>query len=317
MHNKKILAIPLILITFLPIELQAQVVNKVVAVVNEEIVTRQDVDQLLSVLYAQEVQAHDREGLLQKMEELKKDILKRIIEDKLILSRAKELGVKVTEIETDDKLEQVKSGFPSEEAFYDMLETQGITVANLKDRYRDQIMMKKLVDFEIRSKVSILPSDIAEYYQKYREEFKQEEKRRVRHVLIKAKDEVELELARVEIARVYEALKEGASFAELAKEYSQGPHRAEGGDMGYVSHGEMLGELDEAILALKPGEFSEPVKSNIGYHIFKVTEIRDLGYFGLEEVQPAIKKMLYHKEFKKKLKGWVDDLKKEAYIDIK
>ena len=295
----------------------AQVINKVVAIVNDEVITRQDVDQLLSVLYAQYVQAYKADELLEKMEEAKKDILRQIIEDKLILSRAKELDVKVRDEEVNDKLEYIKSGFPSEKDFYNMLETQGITVANLKDRYRDQIMMKKLVDFEIGSRVTVLPSEITKYYEANRREFRQAEKYRVRHILIKIGDDVTSELARVEIERIYNKLKAGRDFAELAKEYSEGPNKEQGGDMGYIGRGEMLEELDEAIFALNIGEFSKPVESQIGYHVFKVEDIEHLGYLSLEDVQKDIKMMLFQAKFREKLDKWLAELSAKAYISIK
>lgn len=317
MHVIKILIISVTLATFPSFAVYAQMVNRVVAVVNEEIITQQDINQLLAVLYAQHVQSYKGDELLQKMEGLKKDILKQMIEDKLILSRAKELGVRVREEEVDSKLEYVKSGFSSEEAFYNMLKTQGITIANLKDRYKDQIRMKKLVDFETKSKASILPSEISEYYEKHREEFMQEENRKVKHILIKAKGEVSFELARVEVTRVYASLKEGVDFAKLAREHSHGPNRVEGGDMGYIGRGEMLDELDRAIFSLNLGEYSEPIKSDIGYHIFKVEDIKNSGYFSLEDVHPVIKKILFQDKFKKKLNEWLEELRQEAYIDIK
>ncbi len=296
---------------------EAQVVNKVVAVVNDEIISQQDVDQLLGVLYAQYVQSYKGDELLNKMEEIKKDILRQMIEDKLILSRAKELNIKVTEKEINGKLERIKGDFPSEEKFYNMLETQGITVGNLKDRYRDQTMMRKLVEFEIKSRVDVLPSEITEYYEKHREEFKQDEEYKVRHILIKAKDDVEFELAKVEIGDIHNKLKQGSDFAQLAKEYSQGPNKDNGGDMGYVERGEMLDELNEVIFALRLGEFSMPVKTQIGYHILKVEDVKGFGYFSLEDVQRSIKEMLLQKKFKERLDEWIAKLRSKAYISIK
>jgi len=116
---------------------QAETINKFVAIVNDEVITQQDIDQLLAVLYAQYSQEYKGDELLQKMEQVKKDILNQVIEDKLVLSRAKELNIKVTESEISERLDYIKNGFSSEEEFYKTLETQGITIANLKDRYRD------------------------------------------------------------------------------------------------------------------------------------------------------------------------------------
>jgi len=317
LNFKKVVFLVLFLMQVVCCEAGAQLVNKVVAVVNDEVITQQDVDQLLSVLYAQYVQAYKGDELLKKMEEVKKDLLRQMIEDKLILSHAKELDVRVTSEEINDKLERIKVGFPSEKDFYNMLETQGITVASLKDRYRDQIMMKKLVDFEIRSRATVLPSEITEYYEKHRRKFRHGEEYKVRHILIKAGGDMDFALAKIEMSRLHNKLKNGKDFAGLAKEYSQGPNKEQGGDMGYIKQGEMLKELEDAIFSLGVGDFSEPIKSEVGYHIFKVEDVKNLGYFSLEDVQKDIKVMLFQKKFREKLDEWIAELSKEAYISIK
>lgn len=316
--GKKIFGILfLALMIVFPAYVYAQVVNKVAAVVNDEIITQQDVDQLKAVLYAQYVQEYQGEELLKKMEELDKDLLKQMIDDKLILSRAKELSIRVSDEEINDRLKYIKNNFPSEQAFNETLETQGITVANLKDRYRDQILMKKVVELEIKSRVSVLPSEIAKYYEGHRTEFKRDEKYRVRHILIKASDDVGLELAKVEIDDIYNKLKQGYDFSELAKEYSQDPNKEAGGDMGYIKPGEMLEELEQVIFSLKPGEFSEPLRTNIGYHILKVEDVMNSGYLSLEDVKADIEAFLFQKKLKEKLEEWLAGLRSKAYISIK
>ena len=296
---------------------QAVTINKFVAIVNDEVITQQDVDQLLGVLYAQYSQEHKGDELLQKMEQVKKDILNQIIEDKLVLSRAKELGIKVAESEISERLDYIKNGFPSEDKFYDALNTQGVTIANLKDRYRDQIMMKKLVDYEVKSKISVLPSEISAYYEKHRSQFREGDKCRVKNILIKAKDEVSFELAKVEIDNIYSKLKAGENFDDIAMQYSQGPNAEKGGDMGYIEKGQMLEALDNAIFKLKLGEFSESVKSEIGYHIFKAEDIRYGKQPSLEDSQNDIQMTLFQEKFKANVDEWLSGLKKKAYICIK
>ncbi|MBU1006900.1 MAG: peptidylprolyl isomerase [Candidatus Omnitrophica bacterium] len=295
----------------------AQTVNKIVAVVNEEVVTQQDVDQLKTILYAQYAQEFKGNDLLKKMREVEGDLLRQIIEDKLVLSRAKELNVRATDNEIEDKLKLIKSSFPSDEVFNETLMSQGVTVADLKDRYRDQIIMRKIVEFGVKSKVSVLPSDVTKYYEDHRQEFKIDEKYKVRHILIKADSDVDAELAKVETGDIYDDIVRGRDFAELAKEYSQGPHKEQGGDMGYLSRGTMLKELDDAIFLLKPGEFSPPIRSDLGYHIFKVEDATNSGYMSLDGAKQDIEKILFQKKFKEKLDEWLSELKAKAYISIK
>jgi len=128
---------------------------------------------------------------------------------------------------------------------------------------------------------------------------------------------VDFELAKVEIENIYAMLGKGKDFAGLARLYSQGPNKDRGGDMGFIGKGEMLKELDQVIFNLKPGEFSKPIKSNIGYHILKIGDITHSGYLPLEDVQGNIKARLFQKKFKEKLNEWLGELRAEAYISIK
>ncbi len=251
------------------------------------------------------------------MEEVKKNILNQIIEDKLILSRARALDIKVADSEINEKLDYIKKGFPSEDEFYKTLETQDVTVGTLKDRYRDQLLMKKIVDMEVKSRVSVLPSEINDYYEKHKEEFKRDEKYKVKNILIKATDEVSLELAKVEIDDIYNKLKEGQDFDELAKQKSQGPNAENGGDLGYIERGRMLEGLDDAIFKLKPGEFSGPIKSEIGYHVFKVEDIQYGRHLALDEVKKDIELLLFKEKFVVEIGKWINGLKSKAYISIK
>ncbi|MFA5389717.1 MAG: peptidylprolyl isomerase [Candidatus Omnitrophota bacterium] len=313
----RITAVLLITLAVPVLAVCAGTINKFVAVVNDEVITQQDVDQLLAVLYAQYTQEYKGDDLLRKMEEAKKDILNQIIEDKLVLSRAKELDIKVSDSEIDERMEYIKKGFPSEQEFYKTLETQGVTVANLKERYKDQIMMKKLVDYEVRSKISVLPSEISDYYEKYKDRFRSADKYRIKNIVIKARDNVGLELAKVEIENVHKKLSEGGDFDELARQYSQGPNAEKGGDMGYVERGQMLEVLDSAISKLNKGEFSAPVQSEIGYHILKVEDVEYGSHAALEDVQKDIQMALFQDKFKNKVQEWLSGLKDKAYISIK
>jgi len=307
------------LVTFLlmPLSSEAQIINKVVAVVNDEVITQQDINQLLAVLYAQYVHDYKGDELLKKMEGVKKDILRQVVEDKLVLSRAKELDTRVVEEEIEERLEYIKSGFDSEDAFFKTLEDQGITVADLKERYKDQIMMKKIVDFEIKSKITVQPSEVTAYYEGHKSEFERGKGYKTRHILIKADNLVSFELARVEMYDIFDKLRRGEDFSELAKKYSQGPNKDEGGDMGYVGPGEMLKEIDDVLFKLKEGQFSGPIRSEIGYHLLKVEDIKDFGLLKLEDVQKDIKVMLFQQKFQEKLNGWLTGLKDKAYISIK
>ena len=112
-------------------------------------------------------------------------------------------------------------------------------------------------------------------------------------------------------------LKEGKSFEEIAKSYSEGAEAKEGGDMGWVEKGQLLGEIDEKVFALNEGETTTPIMSSLGYHIFKVVEKEKFSVRPLVEVRDKIIDIIFREKLTQKLEGWITNLKKHAYISIR
>lgn len=143
------------------------------------------------------------------------------------------------------------------------------------------------------------------------------EQAEVRHILITPNEVRDQDQARELINQIYERLKAGADFAELAREYSDDPGSgASGGDLGWVSPGDMVPEFEQAMDATPAGELSTPVRSQFGWHVLQVTDRReaDIG----EEVQRnQVRQMLYGRRFEEELPIWLRKIRSEAYVDIK
>lgn len=139
----------------------------------------------------------------------------------------------------------------------------------------------------------------------------------VRHILITPNEVRDQDQARELINQIYERLKAGADFAELAREYSDDPGSgASGGDLGWVSPGDMVPEFEQAMDVTPTGELSTPVRSQFGWHVLQVTDRReaDIG----EEVQRnQVRQMLYGRRFEEELPIWLRKIRSEAYVDIK
>jgi parvulin-like peptidyl-prolyl isomerase len=112
-------------------------------------------------------------------------------------------------------------------------------------------------------------------------------------------------------------LKAGEDFAELAKQYSEGPNASEGGSMGYVKKGDLLPDIESVVFNMKDGEVSDIIHTKLGYHIFKVDERRERQTLGLAEVKREVEEGVYREKVKDKIKDWVGNLKKNAYISFK
>jgi peptidyl-prolyl cis-trans isomerase SurA len=143
------------------------------------------------------------------------------------------------------------------------------------------------------------------------------EQAKVRHILIQTNEVRDEDQAKELIDKLYERIVAGADFAELAKEFSDDPGSgAGGGDLGWVSPGDMVPEFESTMASTETGKYSQPIRSQFGWHILEVTERRktDIG----EEVQRnQVRQMLYSRRFDEELPIWLRKIRSEAYVDIK
>lgn len=307
-----------VLVLFLMQPLLAQTIDRIIAVVNEEIITQADVDKVLAAIEAEYKSVYpDPQQLEQRLKEVKENIIKQMIEEKLILSEAKKLGLSVADEIVQGRIEQLKENFSSVQEFEAALAVEGLTLKELRDRFNEQEIMKKAVEYFVRSKVKIGLAEIKQYYQVHQKEIVRPERVKAKSIFIRADEPSDQFEALEKMKIIFERLKRGEDFAALAKECSQGAMAEEGGDLGFIEKGQLMQEIDEAIFALNPGEFTHVLKAPHGYRIFKVIEKEPAEPLSFSEVQDLIKDMLYKQEFAETFKRWIDELKQSSYIVIK
>ncbi len=295
---------------------ETEVIERILAVVNDEIVTEQDISMVMAPVTAQYRTMYSGQELEDRLAAARQDFLTKVIEDKLILSEAKRRLVIVKDSEVDEMVAEVRNKFPSREVFLNAIEEQGMTEKKLWNRFRDQLLSQKLVGYEVKSKVSVSPGEVSEYYKAHPEEFAQGDRARLEHILIRTASRTD-EDARALAEKIVADTRAGQDFSELAKTYSEGAEAKEGGVMGWMEKGKMVGEIDDKIFALETGGITDAIKSAIGYHIFKVTERQQSSVRPLAEVRDKIQDLLFKGKLKKRLDGWIQELKKDAYISIR
>jgi parvulin-like peptidyl-prolyl isomerase len=307
------------IILFFNSYLNAEIVDGIVAVVNNDVITQAELNAILVPIYSQYKSTYSDEELVKKIDEAKKSIIYQLIEDRLILQEAQKIGITVSDEEVDEKLTQIKSQFASNEEFRSALDSQGLTVNDLKEKYREQIMIQKMINREVRSRVSITPTEVALYYEKNKADFETPEQVKVLTIMIRKEgDDPEASAESLKKIKMVELkIAEGEDFSKLAREYSQDPSAVDGGDMGYISRGQMMKKIDEVIFTLKPGEVSETIETPIGYHIFKIIDIRQPGTEPFEEARLQIENFLFQEKAKERFNEWMNELKENAYISVK
>ncbi len=294
----------------------AEVVERILAVVNDEIITEQDLQLMMAPVVSQYRTTYTGTEFEDKIKEARRDFLQKIIEDRLVLSEAKKKQVVIADAEVDEMMTDVRNKFPSREVFLKAIEDQGLTEKKLWNRFRDQLMTQRLVAYEVKSRVSVSPGEISQYYKNHSEEFSQGERIKLRQILVREGARSE-EDAKAFADSLAAQLNEGKSFEELAKAYSEGSEAKEGGDMGWVEKGQLLGDIDRAVFSLNQGEHTEPIKSSLGFHLFQVVEKQTASLKPLTETREDIQDKLFKQKLKWRLDSWIESLKKSAYISIR
>ena len=298
---------------FTACEAGAATVNRVLAVVNEDVITEADVtSHVQALLNDQEGQAPQETGSM----EMHQAVLRRLIEQRLMLQEAKRSGTSVSPDEISRRVEEIRKRFASEEEFQRSLAESGIWEEQLKEQIRDQLAIQAIIDAKVRATITVSPQEVAQELDRHPELAKSGDRVRASHILIRVSEHRAEEQARALIAEVHRQLTGGAELSALAKRYSEDPHAAGGGMMGWVAQGELLPELDAALFSLKPGELSAPIQTRLGFHLVRVEERKSATNLSIMEANRSIYQRLYQEKFAQAFGRWLNGLKHRAYIEI-
>ena len=247
-------------------------------------------------------------------------VLDQMIGYKLLVQESAARKLSVPEAELTARVAQIRSQFPTEEAFNQALAQQKLTVDQLKADARTEILVTNLLKAEVDPKVAVKPEQVNEFYQKNPDKFQQGERVRASHILIsipQGADAAAKAKAKAKAEGVLKDLKAGKDFATLAKANSDDPGSgAKGGDLDFFEKGQMVGPFDQAAFTLKPGETSELVETQFGYHIIKVTEKQASRTVPLADVREQIQQYLDNQNRQTVTETFVDSLKAKGKVEI-
>ncbi len=282
----------------------------IIAVVNDEVITFKDLQDYIRQTYASMAAQGVPEDKAQAMlTELQNNGLKQLIEDKLMLSRANEIGIEVREKLVDDRMEEIKAKYASEEVFLNALIKNGANITDLRNKILEQLKIKYLIDHEVKSKVFVNPQEVTEFYEQNKEGFRKS--RRVNLDSIYVTFISEKEAARARAREAVALVKEGVDFAEVAKRYS------DASSLGIVEEGQLLPEVEKVVFSLRPDQVSDPVETDQGIFIFKLKGEIPSQVAELKEVKDRIYELLFRKKFQERFEQWLDKLHQKAYVEIK
>jgi peptidyl-prolyl cis-trans isomerase SurA len=313
--NQTFLTILLFLIFLMSDIAIAKVFDRIVAKVNSEIITLSSVNERVELL-----KQKMREDYHGGEEEILDEALNAIVEEKLQLQEAKKKGLEVDDSAVEAAVNDIeqKNGL-QEGQLATMLESEGRSMESYKNHIRDQILVSKVVRFELGSRVNISERKITKYYHNNQKDFWEPAKVRVRHILILTEEGLSADKKKEKYLLVKNILREikgGRDFAAAAKEYSEDISASEGGDVGFIEKGKMVPEFENAVYRMKEGAISDIVETEYGYHIIKVDKVLAGRTLPLKDVKNKIKFILSSKKQKSAYEEWMDELKKSAFVEI-
>jgi peptidyl-prolyl cis-trans isomerase SurA len=299
------------------------------------IVTRADLRRSREQLLAESRQP-DSSGLGPDTKGREQDLLRDLIDQQLLLQKGEELAISA-DTEVVKRLDELRKQMHAEsmEDLEKAAQAQGVSWEEFKQNMRNSIISQRVISQEVGGHITVSQQEIQQFYDQHKAEMERPEQVRMSEILISTQKEPAVKTekgqevlpvapsqevvaaARAKADKVYDLLKKGGKFEDLAKQYSDGPTAAAGGDLEYFKRGTLSKELEERVFAMDPSGYTEPVRTNQGWVILKITEHQTPGIPPLKEVENRVQEQIYMTKMQPSLRDYLTKLREDAYIDIK
>ncbi len=307
----------LVILTGLPPVQGADAPKDQVALVNGTVITRQELESEIT-LAKNRMAAQGQPMTEETTKKISEQILNQLIDMELLLQESRKQKVEATDASVSEYVEKFKARFETTEAYEKALKELNVSEADLKQKTKKGLTIQALIEKQVISKINISDADSRSFYDSNPQYFKQPEQVQARHILIKTgekDDKAQQEKALEKIKQVQKEVKAGGDFAALAKKYSEGPSGKNGGDLGYFGRGQMVKPFEDAAFGLEPGQTSDIVKTQFGYHLITVTGKKAASTTPYEEVKEKIGSHLKQQKTTESVKVYIESLKKDAKIE--
>ena len=294
------------------------VVEDVIVRINDQIINRSDLERSLQQLGTenQQNQANPQEST-----DRQKNLLRDMIDQQLLLSRAKEMGLNA-DAEVIRRLDDIRkqNRLDSMEDLEKAARQQGVSFEDFKANIKNGILTQQVVRDEVGRHLQATQGQEQVYYNAHKDEFTQPEQIHLSEILVPtppdATDAVVAQ-AQAKAEDINAKIKAGGKFDDLAKTYSGGPTASQGGDLGLFKRGALAKVLEDQTFSLPAGGVTAPIRTRQGFVILKVTERQEAGVPQLKDIEPQIQEAMYMQAMQPALRTYLTKLREEAYIDIK
>lgn len=297
------------------------VIDRIVAIVNDDVIALTDLEE--EIAERTRLMGATGKSPVGDREEraLDRHVLSNMVEKSLQLQAAKKRGIGVGSDEIKTALDDIKkkNRFPNDAALEHALAAEGLTLPKYTEELRKRLTVLKMVDRDVKSGIVLQDDEVRAYYDAHKEVFALPSEIRLRQIFVATPAEAPesaRSTARKKIERILLQLKAGNDFAETARQESEGPEKAQGGEMGVFHPGELLPEIEAAVKPLEAGQISGVVETPIGFHLVSV-ESKTSPVMPFDEVKKDVENILYQEKTEENLRRWMLDLRAEGFVDIR
>jgi peptidyl-prolyl cis-trans isomerase SurA len=296
-------------------------VERIVAVVNNDIITYLEVQEAMSPYEAQiKAVGYDPEKEQQMLYSVRSDVVEKLVDEKIIDQEIKRYKISVSDQDIDSDIERIKkSKMWSDEEFRKALEYEGMTIESYRESLKANALRAKLLNTVVRANIVITKEDVTAYYESNIEKYQGELKYHLRNIIMRVLEDTgtaEKGSVLEKMKNIEAALENGASFESLARQYSESVLAKNGGDLGVLAYKDFSSQLKEALEGLSIGDYTAVLDTDQGYQIFYIEDILKENEMPLEEVYSEIENTLYTELSEKAFKDWLKTLRETSHIKI-
>ena len=291
----------------------ARIVERIIARVNNEVITQRQYEQEQTKLREQLAEQYSGAELEAQVKAQSKNLLRDLIDQSLMVQKAKDDDINV-ETDVVKQLDDIrkKNNLATLEDLETEVEKQGLNYEDFKDQIRRNLLMREVIGREVGSRIQMSREDARKFYEEHKKEFESPGMVHLAQILIsteKRKPEEAEKRANEALAE----LKAGQRFAEVAKKYSDGPGAEQGGDVGLMKEGSLASDVAGVVAKLDVNEFTNPIQTKFGYIILKLQERYSPGIPKFEEVEQRVNEVLYDQKMEPRLREYLSQLRKESW----
>lgn len=268
------------------------------------------------------LQQYYQQGQMPSEDELvniRQSALQKLIDLELLFQDSKKVGFTVEPAVIDMQLSKFKKQFGNEESYLKALSTLSMSEEDLRMQFSKNLIIQEFIDQKIKPAVTVSEKETSAFYNSNKEKFVQPEQVRARHILIMAKETdsaADKERKREKLVKIKKQIEGGEDFAAMAKRFSEGPSNVKGGDLGYFSRGQMVKPFEKAAFAMMPGDVSDVVETEFGYHLIKLEDKKFAKTVSYDETKGQISNYISQQKVNELVMARLEELKKSAEIKV-